>query len=479
MRADLMWMAVAVLAGCSGGHPTADVEEADDGSDSPPEAEDAGLEDATLPEDRVGDVRPDGDPFPPVCGDGYLDPGEECDDGNRFNGDECDWECRVGPGSFDYPEPDPDVPPVGPEGPAVEVVGTSEGVDLLSPQSLELIWAERNFVLAYQGDLPYPAVRVRLLDGTGAAVGGPWEYPVAWSSPLIAAARTDDEVGVFIGEPATGRLFLWRIDPDTGPIADPIELPPPPPTVQWSRLEGAAWSLDRYVAASQSWQFTAVTKEGLLLGPDRSLGGFIDSANFLVQVLGTPEGIAATNMYRLVALDRELRVLGWSGVLPRGPGTSAEYLEIGANPIAAVPDGLLLFWMALPITEESDRLLDLYVAKTDFLGGLLLPPRKLLSGVTLDKNKLTTAPGAAGVAAVWCRGAEGHLTLGTVYLVTTDRFGNVRTGPVEVLAEADRVRGEPSLAVAADETGFAVVAVGAGDGGSGYVLLFRRYAPAS
>jgi cysteine-rich repeat protein len=31
----------------------------------------------------------------PFCGDGILDPGEECDDGNNINGDGCDENCTV------------------------------------------------------------------------------------------------------------------------------------------------------------------------------------------------------------------------------------------------------------------------------------------------------------------------------------------------------------------------------------------------
>ena len=29
------------------------------------------------------------------CGDGHLDPGEECDDGNRINGDGCSADCKI------------------------------------------------------------------------------------------------------------------------------------------------------------------------------------------------------------------------------------------------------------------------------------------------------------------------------------------------------------------------------------------------
>ena len=31
----------------------------------------------------------------PYCGDGFLDVGEECDDGNLINGDGCDNNCTV------------------------------------------------------------------------------------------------------------------------------------------------------------------------------------------------------------------------------------------------------------------------------------------------------------------------------------------------------------------------------------------------
>ncbi len=39
---------------------------------------------------------PTATPAPPaVCGDGYIEPGEECDDGNTINGDGCSAECRI------------------------------------------------------------------------------------------------------------------------------------------------------------------------------------------------------------------------------------------------------------------------------------------------------------------------------------------------------------------------------------------------
>jgi cysteine-rich repeat protein len=32
---------------------------------------------------------------PPVCGDGYLDEGEQCDDGNTVDGDGCSADCKI------------------------------------------------------------------------------------------------------------------------------------------------------------------------------------------------------------------------------------------------------------------------------------------------------------------------------------------------------------------------------------------------
>ena len=70
---------------------------------------------------REGDVLdetlPEAVTMPPACGDGVIDPGEECDDGNRRNGDGCDWMCRIGYDPFEYPPPDPDARPVEPTGP--------------------------------------------------------------------------------------------------------------------------------------------------------------------------------------------------------------------------------------------------------------------------------------------------------------------------------------------------------------------------
>lgn len=60
-------------------------------------------------EEPVAAPPPPPPPPAPVCGDGKVDPGEECDDGNNANGDGCSANCRKEP-----PPPAPAPPPPPP-----------------------------------------------------------------------------------------------------------------------------------------------------------------------------------------------------------------------------------------------------------------------------------------------------------------------------------------------------------------------------
>ena len=73
---------------------------------------------------------------PGTCGDGVLDPGEDCDDGNRLNGDECDWACRSGPG--DPPVDDPLSEVAESDTLSLLVGSTDIDLDALEPGSLIL-----------------------------------------------------------------------------------------------------------------------------------------------------------------------------------------------------------------------------------------------------------------------------------------------------------------------------------------------------
>src|SRR5215217_5742548 len=70
----------------------------------------------------------DDDPVPnnPVCGNGALESGERCDDGNRTNGDGCENTCQPTP---DAGVPDSGVPDAGPVDPDAGPVETDAGTD--------------------------------------------------------------------------------------------------------------------------------------------------------------------------------------------------------------------------------------------------------------------------------------------------------------------------------------------------------------
>lgn len=483
MQRLIQLIAVFGLAGCpsstggtDGGDPADEDEGRMEGLDAP-DAEDAGAD------ETEADIRADGDPFPPVCGDGYLDPGEECDDANRLNGDGCDWLCRLGDGSFEYPEPDPDVPPVEPEGPAVEVVATEEGLGMVADARwLQLVWGGTNYVLAYAAELPYPVVRVRLVAKNGTAAGGPWDVPVAWGSATLAAVRLGDEVGVLVYESHSGRLLLYRIDSASGPIDAPIELASPAPDGSWPQLLDVAAARGQYLIGCQSWNLTTITDDGARAVDHGTWGPTIDGADFLTQVLATPDGFVATNVRRVAAFDSTLRLIGWSGIIPGDPdsGTDPSVTLYGNDPVVAVADGLLFWWLTLYADATPPLPLDLgdlWVAKTDFAANLVLPPRRVVADVTRSRHGLATATGMAGTAVVYSRCTDDGVSPCTVELVNTDTAGNVRSGPHTLLDAGYGLRSDVPLVVAADDEGFAVVVLNGDWPGDHRVLVFRRFVP--
>src|SRR5262245_35549670 len=64
------------------------------------------------PPDAAADA-PDAGPQPPACGDGTVDPGEQCDDGNRMSSDGCSSECVLESDSWKNLTPNPMPPRAG------------------------------------------------------------------------------------------------------------------------------------------------------------------------------------------------------------------------------------------------------------------------------------------------------------------------------------------------------------------------------
>lgn len=81
---------------------TGDILSADADGDGIPDSSDncpkvANANQADSDGDGIGDVCDTVDPTTPVCGDGQVDLGEECDDGNNIDNDGCDAACQTEP----------------------------------------------------------------------------------------------------------------------------------------------------------------------------------------------------------------------------------------------------------------------------------------------------------------------------------------------------------------------------------------------
>ena len=87
MRGLILLNAVLVC-GCYGSHGLTGSPDGSTGPDGGPDASDAPYDPVGEPTDAVAD-----DP-PTLCGNGTLDPGEECDDGNDVGSDDCTNACR-------------------------------------------------------------------------------------------------------------------------------------------------------------------------------------------------------------------------------------------------------------------------------------------------------------------------------------------------------------------------------------------------
>jgi cysteine-rich repeat protein len=134
---------------------------------------------------------------PPPCGNGVVDDGEECDDGNRQDADGCTWDCLLGDGN-----------PPGPRDPlarAYRVAGPPVVLPVPEPAS---------------GGAPDGVGLSTLADGTIAvswhrpgAPGGP--SAALWSRFLLAdgsLAREDVGIGL-----ATGWWVSWLARTAAGP----------------------------------------------------------------------------------------------------------------------------------------------------------------------------------------------------------------------------------------------------------------------
>ncbi|MBI5501587.1 MAG: hypothetical protein HY907_15190 [Deltaproteobacteria bacterium] len=463
-----------MAAGCSGAGGVSDDDAVADGRDTTRDVP----TDATLPEASE---------LPPVCGDGELNVGEECDDGNRLNGDGCDWMCRLTDEPFEYPPPDPDAPrvePAGPEAVVTEVEEISAFVAGRNPGS-RAIWlaaASGRFAVAYNYDQPYYGVRLRQLDRSGTGVGSPWQHETPWGVFAQGLMAVDDGFGLLSGSHVYGLLrSRFRTD---GTATEEFRTLRGPLAVSGiaDRLSGSAWSPGRWLAASalngaefRGWLLETFSEDGTPLADGLVVHEPLGACAAALAVGG---GFVVGDARGVVRLDEELRVVSWSG-------TVDEYQMSGVVGLAR--DGYWLAWLRGQETHEYPLPFDLWLVATDFDGTPRFPPRRVLESVPRaivgdgsgggSDFGLAVADGPAGAAIVLWQGVvDGPLfSGGPVVILTVDDWGNVITPPTRVLAEGVSTTMGWVTALAADEEGYGVVTMMQGETLGTAVILFRYF----
>jgi cysteine-rich repeat protein len=427
--------------------------------------------DASPPDDSDGETFA----LPPVCGDGNVDPGEECDDGNRMNDDGCDWRCRVGDGTFEYPPPESGASEVTPVAPPLAVVPDAEFTE--TDGRARLAWGSGAFGLAYPVDQPYLAVRFRTLDVNGATVAGPWETMVAWSQPAIALVWNGVDFALFRRRFERGALFMTRIGLSATEIFPEREIPLESlPGGTDLMLESAVWGRERYALAYSmpvsaewdgGWVIHAVTAGGDLAG-DPIRAEPWDEISGLGQIVALPDGFGVSNGVRALMLGPDLRLRGWTGSI----SVVGTVLWAHGQHMAVAEDRLL-FCFGTARTEGDRTQYDLWEVGVGFDGDLLFPPR-IIAGNIGEMDEIAVAYGAAGLLVAVSGRPSGT---GGISVLNTDRWGNVLSGPTNVESEGGRAL-LGGIEVAADDLGYGLVFYGSGSTPEARTVLFSRYVPA-
>ena len=284
---------------------------------------------------------------PRTCGDGAVDPGEECDDGNRMNGDGCDWRCRLGDGDTVDGGADPDVGTMDVSRDAALVEDTVPG-DPYTPAAdftIPLVWTGTEYAVVWidgsdpdRGDTPTfirfgtdgrqidagwryseslsisstfdmvwvgdgfalgwcplsdPVVRVMILDENGKPELGPIDVMETNSTDgwmtLVWDGTALEVFGSAVDSSDTRRIRFVRLDRRLTPEVGPIDLDVP---------ERAG---PRFMAGASSGSETlvAVTEDDGSCGSDTVCGGFL-IVSPTGEVLHRPARIAALAADRIV-----------------------------------------------------------------------------------------------------------------------------------------------------------------------------------
>ena len=143
--------------------------------------------------------------LPPLpCGDGVVDPSEECDDGNRKDGDGCTWSCRLGPGD-PVPGPHPTAVPYVVEGAPQTLAAVDHPPDSVGNMALPLAtggsFLAGSWYLRELGDDDPATLSTRFLARDGTLVRP--DVVVRLTAGETAFSYTNDVV-------AETALVVWR-----------------------------------------------------------------------------------------------------------------------------------------------------------------------------------------------------------------------------------------------------------------------------
>jgi cysteine-rich repeat protein len=500
------WLAVGFglpwALGCPGGSTSADAD-AEAAGDVPDVAEDDGgrFDDAADGAEDGGEGPPPIE-FPPACGDGTVDPGEDCDDGNRLNGDTCDWRCRFGPGDFTYPDPDPTLPAIVPDTPVEPATGVDEvtpyhllNTDSICVGPIALAWTGSRFALFYPANVPAPSLRIAWLDRTGHSVAPRWEQEadLAWTFSTPHLLRWGERA-ILLTSLRSGGLLRTRFDASGAPeeLFYRVSWPDWPEHMEDSFLSaGAAVDGDRAVLvrryltcgtdgpplppACASWFLDRVALDGDGVESVAATTGL--GAGACGGVAVTAAGYLVWDGSHLAALDRELHPLGSAGGLLADGELSA-----GAGRIVGIGGGALVFWAQDAETGGTA----IKAACVDASGALSCPPREVVvvpsmrfEPSLIEPPFFDVASGPAGAAVVY-REAESDTGPSRIRVLTVDLWTKVITPPLDQFPGAGTTLLPTALAIAADDTGYGVAGADQGDGTPDTLvrIVFRHFAPA-
>ncbi|MBI5502497.1 MAG: hypothetical protein HY907_19795 [Deltaproteobacteria bacterium] len=413
------------------------------------------------------------------CGDGVLDPGEQCDDWNRLDGDGCDWLCRLGDGE-PPPAPDPDASDYVPSG---ELVTVSASPGPAGMERLPLAWTGSEFATAWfqrperDGDIGF--LRFRRFDSAGRPIDAEWRLPSVGDYGGLEVVWTGTGFGLFFVDGLTGLWYL-RLDAAGKPIGGPVLIegdvrarapaadlaPDGTFVVAWMHDSGSGdgWSTCTPDGSPDLTRVRRVTIAGATPGPvftvDETGQGFPDIAagedgfGMAVSVqVGHEEGFCS---FRFLRLDDTLEHAAGSGVLGGYVWGDVKWIAADSRYVTA--------W-AGEADESIGMESELRVAFFEPDGTLAGPPIRNSEGWPgwLTHRPVRVGAGDGGLALVTAFSGYSDERLS---FLRTDRNG-VAISPLRDLIEADP-DGRPahfgSYNTVWTDGGFAVLFVGAWPG---------------